>query len=125
MSSFASLASVEKHRIAVGPGSVEVALHSAKTIGDKPSIVFVHGNSSSAKIWLDQFAAVALTDAYNLVAVDLPGHGDSGDLAKDGTSEAGYTLSGFAETVAKVIKAAGLNNKDTILIGWSLGGHIG
>jgi pimeloyl-ACP methyl ester carboxylesterase len=125
MSSFASLVTVTKHQIPAGPGSVDIAVHSAKSNGeDKPTIVFIHGNSSSAKIWLDQFADAALTTAYNLVALDLAGHGESGDLAKDGTSEAGYTLSGFASTVAKVIDAAGLNNKDTILIGWSLGGHI-
>ena len=42
----------------------------------KLSIVFVHGNSLSMKNFVNQFNDMRF-DEFELVAVDLPGHGNS------------------------------------------------
>lgn len=105
------------------PAPLRIALHSAtaNTPG-RQNVVFVHGNSSSGKIWAGQLAALPSL-GFNAHAVDLPGHGESADAPKP-HSESVYTLDGFSETVAAALEAAGLHNPDTLLIGWSLGGHI-
>ena len=57
---------------------------------------------------------------YRLIAMDLPGHGDSAD-AHD--PERTYSMPGYAGTA---IEAMGLLGHDRFaMLGWSLGGHIG
>ncbi len=80
------------------------------------AIVFIHGNSASGKIFLKQFED--LGKKYRLIAIDLPGHGNS-DAAKDPST---YSFLGYAKVVAEVLNK--LNLKDPIVVGWSLGGHI-
>ncbi len=52
---------------------------------NKPIIVLVHGFAANKENWL-RFAAY-LTDTYHVVAMDLPGHGDS---VKDFSLQYGY-----------------------------------
>ena len=56
-------------------GSKAISLLESRTAEDKPVIVLVHGFAANKENWV-RFAAY-LTDAYHVVAMDLPGHGDS------------------------------------------------
>lgn len=82
------------------------------------AVVFLHGNSSSKQIFAAQLQS-ALSERHRLVAIDLPGHGDSED-ARDPQSS--YTLPGYASVVREVLRA--LDIERYVLVGWSLGGHI-
>jgi pimeloyl-ACP methyl ester carboxylesterase len=90
-----------------------IALHTNKSEGKTP-IVFIHGNSMSSKIWKKQFEST-LSETYYLIAMDIPGHGESGDLGS-------YDLRVLAESISVVINAKKL--QDYVLVGNSLGGDI-
>ncbi len=82
------------------------------------TLVFVHGNSLSARIWEKQFSS-QLNEHYNLLAIDLPGHGQSAWLAHP---EKVYSLQYFSTILLKIIGHYQLKN--FMLVGHSLGGHI-
>lgn len=82
------------------------------------AVVFIHGNSSSKEIFAAQLHA-PLRARYRLVAVDLPGHGDSED-APDPVRT--YTIPGYADAVREVLESLGITRY--VVVGWSLGGHI-
>tara|TARA_R110000868_G_scaffold158036_2_gene385751 strand:+ start:7481 stop:8347 length:867 start_codon:yes stop_codon:yes gene_type:complete len=91
----------------------------ALTYGDKtkPPMLMLHG-------WLDNAASFAflaplLAEDYYVVAIDLPGHGDSTHLAD--TSD--YQQIQTVETIIEVLDALGWEQCD--LVGHSLGGAIG
>lgn len=78
------------------------------------TVIFIHGNSHSLKTFEHQFSDRNL-NKYRLIALDLPGHGDS-SRSND------YTIPAFAELLSSFIKEKALSNY--ILVGHSLGGHI-
>ena len=41
---------------------------------ERPSILLIHGWGSSSRIWLQSTQKLALS--FNLLSVDLPGHGE-------------------------------------------------
>ena len=87
--------------------------------GDGPvSVLFVHGNSSSKAVFSKQLNST-LAGKYHLVAMDLPGHGDS-DNANNPQQD--YTISSYAKLVCEVVEKLKLSS--VVLVGWSLGGHI-
>ncbi len=79
------------------------------------SVVLVHGNSLSNAIWRPQLDDPDLRN-LRLVAVDLPGHGESD--WQNGTDT--YLLDGYATSVADLVRSL----PDPVLVGHSLGGHI-
>jgi len=79
-----------------------------------PTLVFVHGWSTDGSYWSDQFDHFARS--YQVVAVDLAGHGQSG-LGRDH-----WTMVAFAADVKAVVDKLGLQK--VILIGHSMGGLI-
>ncbi len=100
-------------RLKVGQQSI-AAYESAGT--GRP-IVLVHGNSSSSKVWRKQLEG-PLGAKYRLIAIDLPGHGDS---APAPDPEQGYSAVGYSACIAGV--AQQLDLKNAVFVGWSLGGH--
>jgi pimeloyl-ACP methyl ester carboxylesterase len=81
------------------------------------AVIFVHGNSSSARTWLPVLEG-SFGQRFRCLALDLPGHGQSSP-ARD---QADYSLPGYAAVLggfARVLGAA-----DPLVVGWSLGGHI-
>ncbi|MGC0366202.1 pimeloyl-ACP methyl ester carboxylesterase [Rhodococcus sp. 27YEA15] len=82
-------------------------------------VVFVHGNSASRTIFRHQVDAEWATD-YRMIALDLLGHGDSQD-ARD--PEVAYTQRGYADSIVEVLTQLGIDR--AVVVGWSLGGHIG
>lgn len=84
----------------------------------KPSLVFLHGNSLSSLIFKKQFDS-ELTNQFNLVALDFPGHGGS---ANSKNPEDDYNIKAFAKIVHEFINNTNITNP--ILVGHSLGGHV-
>ena len=82
-------------------------------------VLFIHGNSACKEAFFQQFES-SLSQKYRFIAMDLPGHGGS-DNAND--PENTYTISGYADVAIEVIKNLALDLP--VVVGWSLGGHIG
>ena len=99
----------------IGEHGVELAL--TESDGTGMPILMLHGTASSREAFARQFHS-PLAEAHRLLALDLPGHGASGDAA----GPAGYTLAALTETVAGCI--AELKLRRLVICGWSLGGHI-
>jgi len=85
--------------------------------GTGPAIMLIHGNSSSGLSYRHQIHS-SLGEKYRVVAIDLPGHGDSEPFAETSA----YSLPGYAAAVAAAADA--LDIPDAVFVGWSLGGHI-
>ncbi|MCP3981764.1 MAG: alpha/beta hydrolase [bacterium] len=82
--------------------------------GAEPALVFVHGWTCTRSHWKEQIPR--FEGRYELVSVDLAGHGESAD--KNGE----WTVSGLADGVVEVIEA--LDLKRVILVGHSMGGAV-
>ena len=85
--------------------------------GDGRAVVFVHGNSSSARTWLPVLTG-PFGRHFRCLAFDLPGHGESAAAA----DHSAYSLPGYAAVLAGFSRARGA--ADAVIVGWSLGGHI-
>jgi pimeloyl-ACP methyl ester carboxylesterase len=82
-------------------------------VGDKKArtaIVFIHGWTCSADFWKDSLNAFP---TYRVIALDLPGHGQSDKPKLD------YTMAYFAKSVEAVLKEAKVNG--VVLVGHSMG----
>ena len=79
-----------------------------------PALVFVHGWACDATYWDAQLRHFA--PRHRVVAIDLPGHGESG------TGREEWTMEAFGEDVATVVEQLGL--EEVVLIGHSVGGFV-
>jgi pimeloyl-ACP methyl ester carboxylesterase len=104
---------VDKQTVTIGGQEIGF-LQSA---GSERTVVFVHGNSSSAGTWR-RLMAGPFGQRFRCLALDLPGHGRSAPAS----DHAAYSLPGYAATLAGF--AAVLDAGDAVFVGWSLGGHI-
>lgn len=87
-----------------------------ETHGDGPPLVLLHGLGSNRAVWRPVLAQLA--ERFTVVAVDLPGHGDSPSLPPG----ADATPAGLATSVLAVIDSLGVKQVD--IVGNSLGGWI-
>lgn len=78
------------------------------------AIVLLHGNSSAAAAFAAQFAAFGTR--YRLLALDLPGHGQSAAAAAEH-----YSFAGYADALVEFVERLQLH--DYLIFGHSLGGH--
>lgn len=85
--------------------------------GDLP-VLLIHGNSLCGEVFRNQLGGTR-SRKRRLVAIDLPGHGDSSNARNPSRT---YTRSGLADAAIEVLGMLGL--KDVVVFGWSLGGHI-
>jgi pimeloyl-ACP methyl ester carboxylesterase len=83
-----------------------------------PAIVLVHGNSCSSRAF-DRQLAGKLPMSRRLIAIDLPGHGESAP-APDPTAT--YCMPGYARVLVEVARQ--LDASNAVFFGWSLGGHV-
>ena len=89
-----------------------------ESAGAGPVVLMIHGNSSSKEIFRRQFES-PLAESLRLVALDLPGHGASGNAADPA---AAYTLNAYADAAVEVLARLGVAR--ATVFGWSLGGHV-
>ena len=83
-------------------------------IGSGPPLLFVHGLAGCWQNWLENIAFFA--GDYRVIAVDLPGFGESQMPARP------ITISGYARTLEALCDALGL---DTVrVVGNSMGGFV-
>jgi pimeloyl-ACP methyl ester carboxylesterase len=82
--------------------------------GNGKTIVLLHGFLESKEMWKD-FANV-LSQQFRVVAIDLPGHGQSDVL------EQPLTISLMADAVEAVIQHSKINS--CVMIGHSMGGYV-
>ncbi|KAH6658472.1 AHL acylase [Truncatella angustata] len=87
--------------------------------GSLPPVFCIHGNSSSRHIFKPVLLNQNITSTRRVIAVDLPGHGESDD-AKDPAHT--YTMPAYAKACVEVLNK--LDISEVVLVGWSLGGHI-
>jgi pimeloyl-ACP methyl ester carboxylesterase len=79
----------------------------------KQNLVFIHGSGGNHSIWSHQYGY--LRKKYNIVAVNLPGHGNSG-----GNGEKDVRL--YCEWIKKLLDV--VDWKEAVLVGHSLGAAI-
>lgn len=81
----------------------------------KPCLILIHGGAAHAQWW--SFIAPMFTQKHFVVALDLSGHGDSGHRES-------YGMDQWAdEVMAVAADADALPNP--IIVGHSMGGHVG
>ena len=83
--------------------------------GVKPGLILVHGGAAHAEWW--SFLAPMLTRQYDVVALDLSGHGESGRRPE-------YPRRQWADEVLAVIADARFAGAP-VLVGHSMGGLVG
>ncbi len=88
-----------------------------KKIND-PCIVFVHGVGGNLQQFIKQFE---LFDEYSVLALSLPGHGNS--AMEKNPSKSSFSVNNLARHISKLIKE--LNIEKYYLVGNSAGGIIG
>jgi pimeloyl-ACP methyl ester carboxylesterase len=85
--------------------------------GGELAVLMLHGNSARKEMFDGQFEG--LGNRWRLIAIDLPGHGESSPASDPART---YSLSGFADCAAEVLAA--LSVSKVVVVGVSLGGHI-
>lgn len=86
--------------------------HCINSSSQTPTIIFLHGNSMNSLLFKNQIYSKRFEN-YNLIAIDLPGHGKSEHLEY-------YSIPKVVEIVYQNLKVF----KNIFLVGHSLGGHI-
>jgi 2-succinyl-6-hydroxy-2,4-cyclohexadiene-1-carboxylate synthase len=89
-----------------------VPLH-AEVRGSGPPLVVLHGFTQTGRLW-GRFGDL-LVESHTLIALDLPGHGDSGALRADLQTTAGLV----AEAARTVV-----GEESCTLLGYSLGARV-
>jgi pimeloyl-ACP methyl ester carboxylesterase len=87
---------------------------SCSVAGSGETIFLLHGYLESSEVWSN--FALKLSENHRVVAVDLPGHGDS-DLFGEI-----HTMEFIAETIRFLLKELGLQK--AFIAGHSLGGYV-
>lgn len=84
---------------------------------NQTTLLFLHGLGSTAASFTE--LATSLSVKYRILALDLPGHGES-TFIKD---EKFFSVASVAKWVVEVLKY--YNIQDVHLVGYSIGGNIG
>lgn len=79
-----------------------------------PALVFIHCWGCNRNFWENQVAEFSKTN--RVVAIDLPGHGESGAGRKE------WSIESYGDDVKQVVTKLGL--KRVVLVGSSMGGPI-
>jgi pimeloyl-ACP methyl ester carboxylesterase len=80
---------------------------------ERKTLVFIHGSGGDHTVWLHQYTQ--LKNAFNIAALDLPGHGLS-----EGRGEQDVAV--YVEWVRQILEALAIEKP--VLIGHSLGAAI-
>lgn len=104
---------MNKHTVIIG--GQRIAFWQSQ--GRGRAVLFLHGNSSSARTWR-QLMTGRFGQRYRCLAFDLPGHGHSAPAS----DPSGYSLPGYAAVLTSFAQVTGA--AEAVVVGWSLGGHI-
>lgn len=96
---------------------IEIAFYDNEK--DAPTIVLLHGNSLSSKIFEKQLADEKLSEKYRIIAVDLPGHGNSAHSENPSDT---YNTQSFIQFLSEFGQQLSL--KEAVYLGHSLSGHL-
>ncbi len=91
-----------------------VMIHYEVLGAGEPTLVFVHGWCGDRSYWKNQ--VVEFSKTYQVVTVDLGGHGESGLGRED------WTMAAFGADVASVVNK--VNPNKVVLTGHSMGGKV-
>lgn len=91
----------------------------AASIAAKPTVVFIHGVLNDHSVWILQTRYLA-HHGYNVLALDLPGHGRSAGIHND--AEPCRTVESAADFILALLDAAGIQT--AALVGHSFGSLI-
>jgi pimeloyl-ACP methyl ester carboxylesterase len=89
-----------------------------QSAGRKLPTLFIHDGSSCKGVFASQFDS-AIGQEYHLIAMDLPGHGASGNAFDP---ERTYCVPGYADAAVEVLEQLGIDQ--VAVVGWSLGGLV-
>lgn len=81
--------------------------------GNGPALILLHGFLESKAIW-DNFTKT-LSNDFTVIAIDLPGHGDSDVIAES------HSMQLMAEAIKEVLKCE--NITELVIAGHSMGGY--
>ena len=76
------------------------------------AILMIHGSGMSSEYWLPQLQNNELTENYKLIAIDLPGHGESAWLPDH---PEGYRPDKLALLIEPILKQYNINSYILIL----------
>jgi non-heme chloroperoxidase len=102
-----------KHHTIEGGGGARLHLVETGNPEGRP-VLFIHGFSQCWLAWSRQLNS-ELAEDYRLVALDMRGHGLSGEPGGDGYADSGL----WADDVNAVVRGLGLDRP--VLCGWSYG----
>lgn len=101
-----------KHEVAISSDSERIAYSSYST--GETALIFIHGWSCDSRYWHKQLSV--FSKDYQVIAIDLAGHGNSSQDRLD------YTMLAFARDIKAVIEKEKINK--AILIGHSMSGIV-
>ena len=81
-------------------------------------VLMIHGNSTCHQVFQNQLEG-SIGSTYRCIAIDLPGHGDSGDAYEPDRT---YHIGGYSDVAVELMETLGITRY--AVFGWSLGGHI-
>ena len=90
-----------------------------ETTGEKLPILLLHGGGL-CKETFDRQLESSLGARHRMIAIDLPGHGASGDAFDPDRT---YRIEGLADVALEVLESLGIDN--AVVVGASLGGWVG
>jgi pimeloyl-ACP methyl ester carboxylesterase len=101
------------HVAEIGGRKLACWVNNGRFLPDRRTLVFIHGSGGNHADWILQYTP--LKNAFNIVAIDLPGHGQS-----EGPGE--RDVPAYVAWVKKILEALGIAKP--VLIGHSLGAAI-
>lgn len=107
------------YKVNISSGKIAYWDSSPRANPEEPTLIFIHGHLTNKQFFSSQFSSPSLKK-YRMICIDLPGYGES-DAPND--PEKVYSFPGYARSVEEALRAPDLQN--IVIIGWSLGGHVG
>ncbi len=86
-----------------------------RTTGQGPAVLLLHGFLESLQIW--DALTIHMQDRFQLIVLDLPGHGRSENLSDV------HAMEDMAEVAYMLLKHVGVSS--CVVIGHSMGGYVG
>ncbi len=83
---------------------------------NKDTLIFLHGFTGDTSDWF--FLAENFNPGYNLIFIDLPGHGQSVEFA----DKSSFTTEAMCRQILEILKSESID--DSVFVGYSMGGRL-